>query len=190
MRIETIAIALLENNTGQIEGVPKNPCLIKDAKYKALLKSIKDFPLMLEAREVVVYPLGGKYVVLGGNMRLLACKQLKHKEVLCKVFEADTDPYDLRQFAIKDNVRFGEWDHDIKANEWDIAECVEWGDDVPLWEGEADYAEKNKEIDMDAMESDMSIKLKYTEADYWSVKEALAKIASTPEQAVFKLLGL
>ena len=190
MRIETIAIALLENNTGQIEGLPQNPRFVKDARYKALVKSIKDFPLMLEYRELVVVANGDKYVVIGGNMRLKACQQLKYTELTCKVFEAETDPAILREFAIKDNVAFGSDDHDILANEWDAGELVEWGFELPLWEGEKDYAEKNKEIDMDAMESDMSIKLKYTEADYWLVKEALSKIASTPEQAVYKLLGL
>ena len=145
MRIETIAIALLENNTGQIEGLPQNPRFVKDARYKALVKSIKDFPLMLEYRELVVVANGGKYVVIGGNMRLKACQQLKYKELTCKVFEAETDPAILREFAIKDNVAFGSDDHDILANEWDTADLVEWGFEVPLWEEAKEVEEKEKE---------------------------------------------
>jgi hypothetical protein len=81
----------------------------------------------------------------------------------------------------------------VIANEWDSEPLQEWGLEVPgvdSVEGVDDFSGKNKEIDVDDMESDMTIKLKYTEADYWLVKEALSKIAATPEQAVYKLLGL
>lgn len=191
MRAETIPINLLENNTGQIEGLPKNPRFIKDKRFEALVKSIKDFPEMLDLREVVAVEHGAKYVVIGGNMRLRACKKLGFSELPCKVLPSDYPADRLREFAIKDNVGFGNDDHDILANEWNAGELIEWGMELSLFEdAEKDYAEKNKEIDIDAMESDMSIKLKYTEADYWIVKEALSHIASTPEQAVYKLLGL
>jgi len=144
MKTQTIAIGLLENNTGQIEGLPQNPRFVKDARYKALVKSIKDFPLMLDYRELVVVANGEKYVVIGGNMRLKACQQLKYKELTCKVFEAETDPAILREFAIKDNVAFGSDDHDILANEWEAGELVEWGFELPVWEGEAKEVEEHE----------------------------------------------
>ena len=69
-----IPIKALELNKGQIEGLPKNPRFIKDARYAALVKSIADSPEMLRIRELMVVPHGDKYVVIGGNMRLRACK--------------------------------------------------------------------------------------------------------------------
>jgi len=191
MKTEQLSISLIEPNTGQIAGIPKNPRSIKKERYAKLLKSIADFPEMLTLREAVVVPHGAKYVVMGGNMRLRACKELGHSEMPCKVLPSDWTAEQIKQFIIKDNVSFGADDHDLLANEWELDKLLEWGMELPVWTNDTeDYADKNKEIDVDDMESDMSIKLKYTEADYWIVKEALSKIASTPEQAVYKLLGL
>jgi len=97
-----------------------------------------------------------------------------------------------RRFIIVDNVGFGENDWDVLANEWDADELTDWGLELPGWESEEtgiSYADKNKEVDVDSMDSDMKIVLNYTENEYWQVKEALSKIAQTPEAAVWKLLG-
>ena len=91
--------------------------------------------------------------------------------------------------TIKDNVGYGEWDWDMLANEWDAEKLNEWGLDVPKFSDALDYSDKNKEIDIDNLDSDMIIKLKYTEDEYQLVREQLSKIAATPEQAVWKLLG-
>jgi hypothetical protein len=190
IKSQNIALAKLETNKGQIEGLPKNPRIIKDAKYEKLKKSIEDNPEMLGMREVLVYPHGSKFVIIGGNMRFQACKDLGFTEVPCKVLDKDTTAEQLRAITIKDNVGFGEHDWDLLANEWDSVELEDWGLELPVqYNSDIDYSDKNEEIDIDALDSDMIIKLKYTEDEYHLVREQLSKIAATPEQAVWKLLG-
>jgi hypothetical protein len=104
--------------------------LIKDNKFHKLVKSIKDFPEMLEIRPIVV---NEDMIVLGGNMRLKACQEAGLKEV--PVIQADTlTAEQQREFIVKDNVGFGEWDWDMIANEWDAEETQEWGLDLPFTE--------------------------------------------------------
>lgn len=131
LKSQNIELSKLETNKGQIEGLPKNPRLIKDAKFEKLKKSIEDNPEMLGMREVLVYPHGSKYVIIGGNMRFQACKELGFKEVPCKVLDNDMTAEQLRAITIKDNVGFGEHDLELLANEWDSVELEEWGLDVP-----------------------------------------------------------
>jgi len=190
IKSQNIALSKLEINKGQIEGLPKNPRLIKDSKFEKLKKSIEDNPEMLGMREVLVYPHGSKFVIIGGNMRFQACKDLGFTEVPCKVLNKDTTAEQLRAITIKDNVGFGEHDWELLANEWDAVELEEWGLEVPVqYNSDIDYSDKNEEIDIDALDTDMIIKLKYTEDEYHLVREQLSKIAATPEQAVWKLLG-
>ena len=125
-----IKISQIEVNKGQIEGLPKNPRFIKDDKFKKLVKSIEENPEMLGYRELLVYPHGGKYIVIGGNMRLRACKELGYKEVPCKVLPQDTTIEQLKAYTIKDNSGFGEWDFDLLANEWDVSDLNDWGLDI------------------------------------------------------------
>lgn len=164
---------------------PNNPRVIKDEKFAKLVQSIKDLPEMAEVRPVVV---NTDMIVLGGNMRLKAMKEAGWKEVPVEIVDWDEDKQ--RQFIIKDNVGFGEWDWEMLANEWDAEQLEEWGVNIPLFNTNDDYAGKNKEIDVDNLDGMMILKLNYTEEEYWRVKEALIKIAITPEQAVFQLLGL
>ena len=118
---------------------PNNPRVIKDDKFDKLVNSIKEFPEMLEARPIVVNP---DMVVLGGNMRLKALKAAGVKE--SPVYVATWDEIKQRQFIIKDNVGFGEWDWDMLANEWDAEELNEWGLDTPdNWGGEELEAEED-----------------------------------------------
>lgn len=126
-KYQTINISLLTENVGQMEGLPRNPRWIKDERYAALKKSIEDAPEFLEARMLLVYPHDGKYVVVAGNMRLKACKELGFKELPCYVFKEDTPAAKLREYAIKDNVEFGNIDWDCLANEWDTQELQDWG---------------------------------------------------------------
>jgi hypothetical protein len=113
-----------------------NPRFIKDHKFKKLVKSIQDFPEMLKLRPIVV---NKDMVVLGGNMRLKACKEAGLKEVY--ILKADElTEQQQREFIVKDNVGFGEWDWDILANEWDNTQLKEWGMDVWQPEEEVDYS--------------------------------------------------
>ena len=124
-----LPLAKLEVNKGQIEGVPKNPRFIRDNKYKQLVESISKLPEMMKARPLIVHQQGEKYVVLAGNMRLRAMRDLKWKECPCAITAEGTEAKKLREYAIKDNVSFGEDDMDILANEWDLGELQDWGID-------------------------------------------------------------
>jgi hypothetical protein len=162
-----------------------NPRYIKEEKFKKLVQSLKDFPEMANARPIVV---NKEMVALGGNMRLKAMQEAGWSEVPVKI--VDWSEEKQREFIIKDNVGFGEWDWDELANTWDAEELNEWGLDTWQPEKEADYSGANQEIDVDNLDGSMTIKLNYTEEEYWKVKEELSKVAETPEQAVYKLLDL
>jgi ParB-like chromosome segregation protein Spo0J len=121
MKVEKVKINEIKTN-------PKNPRLIKDDKFKKLVKSIQDFPQMLELRPIVV---DENNIVLGGNMRLKACKEVGLKEVFIVKAE-DLTEQQKDEFIVKDNVGFGEWDWDILANEWDAEKLDEWGLELPI----------------------------------------------------------
>jgi hypothetical protein len=124
-----VKISEIKNNTN-------NPRIIKDDKFKKLVKSIKEFPQMLEKRPIVV---DETMMVLGGNMRLKACLEAGLKEVWIDVAEGWTEDQ-KKEFIIKDNVGFGEWDWDTLANEWDIEMLEDWGLDVWQQPVEVDYS--------------------------------------------------
>ena len=177
MNIQKVKISAIKSN-------PNNPRLIKDDKFHKLVKSIKEFPQMLELRPIVV---NDEMVILGGNMRHKACIEAGLKEVTI-VKASELTEEQQKEFIIKDNVGFGEWDWDILANEWNTESLEEWGLTIPNFNN-IDYSNKNEEIDIDSLDTEMVIKLKYIEEEYNLVKEQLSKIASTPEQAIWKLLG-
>ena len=161
METKTIKIKDLATNDGQIEGLPKNPRQIRDHRYEKLKKSIEDAPEMLQLRELLVYPHGGKFVIIGGNMRYRACKELGYKELPCKVLDADTTPEKLREYAIKDNESFGQYDWDLIANEWDTDEITSWGVELPVWDAELDGEEtEQKEIVEDEIPENVETKCK------------------------------
>ena len=112
---------------GDLKPNPGNPRIIKDAKFKQLTTSIKAAPWMLELRPIVANAEG---IVLGGNMRLQACKAARLDKVPV-VYAKGLSEAQEREFIIKDNVGFGEWDWDVLANAWDTAELQEWGLDLP-----------------------------------------------------------
>lgn len=109
---------------------PNNPRLIKDDKFKKLVKSIQDFPEMLEIRPIVV---NSDMIILGGNMRFKACKEAGLKEVPIIIADNLTEEQQ-REFLIKDNTSGGEWDFEMLANEWDVEQLEDWGLDFPDFE--------------------------------------------------------
>ena len=124
----------------QVKGNPKNPRVLVDYKYKKLLKSIQDFPDMLNKRPLIVFTdKDNKYVVLGGNMRLKALKELKYKEVPVIVADEWTEEQKA-EFLIKDNLNYGDWDWDSLANEWNEESLEDWGLNVPTFAEEVDYS--------------------------------------------------
>jgi DNA modification methylase len=129
-------------NIKSVKTNPNNPRLIKDDKFLKLVKSIKEFPEMLNLRPIVV---NDDMVVLGGNMRLKACKEAGLKEV--PVIKASSLTEDQqKEFIIKDNVGFGEWDWEMIANEWDQSQVTEWGLDIPDFKVEQEAEEDDYEI--------------------------------------------
>ncbi len=126
--VQQIRLTDLHLNKGQIKDVPKNPRFIKDARYEALKKSIQDDPEMLELRELVAYDNGGgELVVIMGNMRFRAMKELGYKEAPVKILPTDTAAKKLRAYIQKDNIAFGSNDWDAMANEWDALELKDFG---------------------------------------------------------------
>ena len=132
MKIEIYPISKVRSN-------PNNPRIIKDDKFEKLVKSIKEFPKMLEIRPIVV---NDEMIVLGGNMRLKACQEAGIKEIpIIKV--SDLTEEQQKEFIIKDNVGFGEWDWNDLANNWDSDKLTEWGLDIPGFEAEVLEAEED-----------------------------------------------
>ena len=135
MKTEKIKISKIKRNSN-------NPRLIKDDKFKKLVKSIKEFPEMLDIRPIVV---NEEMIVLGGNMRLKACQEAGLKEV--PVIQADKlTAEQQREFIVKDNVGFGEWDWDTVANEWETDKLNDWGMD--LWKLNEELEEQKIDYDI------------------------------------------
>jgi len=154
---------------------PNNPRSIRKDKFEKLVKSIKEFPEMLQLRPIVV---NSDMHILGGNMRFKACEELGLKEVYIIKAENLTDKQ-VQQFVIKDNVGFGEWDWDILANAWDTKELKDWGMDVWQPEEEVDYSILDDE-DVSSELGDMTNGVKKAiqiefEADHYEEAQELVK---------------
>jgi DNA modification methylase len=168
-----VKISEIKNNTN-------NPRIIKDDKFKKLVKSIKEFPQMLEKRPIVV---DETMMVLGGNMRLKACLEAGLKEVWIDVAEGWTEDQ-KQEFIVKDNVGFGEWDWDTLANEWDIEMLEDWGLDIP------DFAVKELEAEEDDYEVPDQIETDIVIGDLFEIGEhRLLCGDSTDSDQVSKLMN-
>ena len=164
---------------------PNNPRVIKDEKFSKLVRSIAEFPQMLEIRPIVI---DENNIVLGGNMRLKACQELKLKEIPI-MYAKELTEEQKKEFIIKDNVGFGEWDWSVLANEWKTEELNEWGLDVWQPTGDIkldDFFEEDNEI----KETKNKIVLEYTDEEFELVNEAFKKQSGSKESIVFNLLGL
>ena len=135
--IKKVKINAVKENTA-------NPRTINKQKFNKLVASVKEFPEMLKLRPIVV---DSDMVILGGNMRYKACKEIGLKEVYIIEASSLTDEQ-AKEFIIKDNVGFGDWDWDLLANSWDTKQLKEWGMDVWQPEEEVDYSLLD-EIDLD-----------------------------------------
>ena len=153
-----------------------NPRTIRDSKFEQLVKSIREFPDMTMVRPLII---NQDNMILGGTMRYLAMKELEFEIIPCQ--KVDWDEAKQQEFIIKDNLNFGEWDWDALANDFNADDLEDWGLELPKV---IDEVEEEPTIDT------QKITLEYTPDEYKQVKKALQKIASTPEQAVWKLLEL
>lgn len=120
----------------EVKPNPNNPRLIKDDKFRKLVKSIQEFPDMLNVRPIVV---NKDMIVLGGNMRLKAIKEAGYKDVAVQIVDWTEDQQ--KEFIVKDNASFGEWNWDDLANNWDEEKLVEWGVDAWVNKGNDDLLE-------------------------------------------------
>ena len=165
IQTQFIPLSKLEVNKGQVEGIPSNPRRLDDDAFAKLKKSIEERPGMLALRELCVYPHGNKFVVLGGNMRLRAMRELKYKEAPCKVIPEDTPLDELKAFVVVDNSSFGSWDYDALANEWDDLPLQDWG--VPAWETQDEQAAP--EVKEDDFNEDAEVETRCNPGDIWQL---------------------
>lgn len=189
MQTQLIKTKDLKNNTGQINGLPKNPRILKDDKFIKLKKSLEDDPEMLELREVIAYDNNGELVIICGNMRLKALKELGIKEVPTKILPTETTIEKLKAYTIKDNVSFGDHDWEVLANEWDSEELEAWGLDLVGFD-----------LDSDELGTDFSLpdgdkapfqQMTFTLADEQAeeIKNAISDIKETEEYKYAETMG-
>ena len=176
---------VLKVKISDIKTNPKNPRLIKDDKFRKLVKSIQEFPQMLELRPIVV---DENNIVLGGNMRLKACLEVGLKEVYIVKAE-DLTEQQKDEFIVKDNVGFGEWDWDILANEWDTDKLQDWGLDLPIYFNDSD--ELGTDFNLPEGDKAPFQQMTFTLADEQAeqIKNAIRDIKQTEEYKYCETLG-
>ena len=183
MQSEIIDINKIKKN-------PDNPRLIKDSQYQTLIRSIKEFPEMLKLRPLV---LDESNTILGGNMRYEACRELGIKEIPVIYAKGLTDKQ-KKEFIIKDNLSYGEWDYAMLANEWDTEQLQNWGLNIPEFnemnQGELDSFFKEDDTGQDEngfcklvfnFDSDDTVNY---------IKDKLKEKGKTIELGLMKVLGL
>lgn len=153
----SIGFDKLEMNEGQIEGLPCNPRSITNSKMEMLKKDLQEYPEMLKLSGLLVYPLGDKYVIIGGNMRYKAMQELGFTTAPCIVIPKSATVEQLKAYTILDNSCFGKWDWDLLANEWDEQRLTDWGIDLPIVESEINPDEFFDKIDNEGKEKEDKI---------------------------------
>lgn len=191
-----LPVAKLELNEGQLDGLPTNPRYIKDEKFAKLKLSLERSPEFLEANPLKVYPLdNGNYIIIGGNMRFLAGKEIGIKEFPCYIFAKETTTEKLKEFLIKDNVAYGNTDWDSLANnDWNVDDLDEWGMDVDFLKDVAteDEVEEKKEVEEDGYnpENDDEVEIIVQEGEVWQLGEhRLVCGDSTKAETISKLMN-
>ena len=170
---------------GDVKINPNNPRIIKDVKFKKLVLSVKDFPEMLEIRPIVV---NADMVVLGGNMRLKACKEAGIKEVPIIIADNLTEEQQ-REFLIKDNVSGGEWDWEVLANEWDSEELTEWGLEVVGFDVSSDEYGENFTLKDGDKEPFQQMTFTLADEQAIQIQNAIADIKLTNEYKYAETMG-
>ncbi|MBR1525132.1 MAG: hypothetical protein IJ640_00530 [Prevotella sp.] len=170
-----LPISLIEMNDGQLEGLPKNPRYIKDERFAKLKLSLETSPEFLEANPLKVYPLeNGHFIIIGGNMRFLAGREVGIKEFPCYIFKKETPIAKLKEFLIKDNIAFGNTDWDALANDdWEVSDLEDWGMDCSFLAGDDG-------TDIDGL---------FEEANKQQEKEKVTKITISVPECLNEQLG-
>lgn len=181
MREERIRIGLLVMNEGQIPGVPKNPRSWTWDELDLLKASMKETPLLAEARGCVVYPYQGRYIVLGGNMRYLAAKAMGESEVQCHILPDNLTAETLKEIVIKDNASFGSWKWDKLKGEWVGCPLQAWGIDVP---------DNRKPVEKATVKAkEYNLEIEFEPDEFVFVQQLLLTAGETSEEGLLKLLG-
>ena len=166
----------------ELKAAPYNARKSNEKQEKHLIESLVKFGVV----EPVVFNKRSGFIV-GGHFRVRELIKLGHKDVECVI--VDLSDEDEKELNIRLNANTGEWNWDMLNTDWEASDLAEWGLEVPEFDTDQDFSEKNKEINIDEMDAEMIIKLKYSEEEYNIVKGQLQKLNASPEQAVWKLLG-
>lgn len=185
MKTETIETSRLELNSGQIEGIPANPRNWTIREMEKLKKSIIETPELLELRPPIVKQNGNTFVVLGGNMRLGAIKDLGYESVECIVVPDDMDERKLKEIVIKDNTQLGSWDFDALANEWSDYELNDYG--IPVIDTDPSSPTGRNASPVDDR---VIIEIELTPDEFYFLNEKLREYGNSAEESVLKILGL
>ena len=178
-----LPLSLIEQNIGQIEGLPVNPRRWSQDEVDRLAASLLETPELFEARPLIVYPFEDRYVILGGNLRYAACEKNGVKEAPCVIAPEEWDMRKLGEIVLKDNGVFGEWDYPSLSDEWGDIPLDRYGIFLPE---RADYSGKNTEIDPDSLEEKITLRLRYSEPEAEEVKAALGE---DPRETLLNALG-
>lgn len=179
----------LEQNKGQVEGLPSNPREWGRKELDDLVRSIRETPELLEARGLIVWPYEGKYIILGGNMRFSALREMNEVDAPCYVMPEDTPLEKLREIVIKDNGSFGSWDYDMLANEWDDLPLADWGvRGVPSVSGDED-GNGVKEYEEGAFDELMTMRFKFDPSKEQEVRSKLEARNQDYGKAILEVVG-
>ena len=136
---------------------PDNPRIIKNEAYLRLKRSLKEFPQMLNLRPIIY---DNNYIILGGNMRFRILQELQNEGMEIKdnwfIKVSDLTEKQKKEFIIKDNIPFGDWDYDLLANIWSDLPLEDWGININIWQDE-NFENKNKEIDINELSKDLDL---------------------------------
>lgn len=184
MNLETIPIESIELNEGQIPGLPQNPRTWNAKSLARLEKSIRKTPRLLELRAPIVTPHDGKYIVICGNMRVTAIKNIGKTEILCFVTPPEYSITKLKEIAIKDNTHLGRWGFDALADEWTDYDLADYG--IPVYGSDETPANDAPTSEVDDR---TVIEIELTPDEFSFVTSKLREHGATPEDAVLKLFG-
>jgi hypothetical protein len=178
MKTEILPISKIKNN-------PNNPRLVKDDKFEKLVNSIKTFPEMLKIRPIVV---NKDFIVLGGNMRLKACRAAGLKEIPI-IQASQLTEEQQKEFIIKDNVGFGEWDWEMISAEWDVEQVEEWGLDSIGFEINTEDFDDNFSLPDGDKEPFQQQTYTLADAQAEQIKNAISDVKKTEEYNYVETFG-
>ena len=181
METRLINLAQIEGNRGQLEGLPANPRKATEESLRKLMASIEQDGEMLEARPILVYPLpSGKYIAIGGNMRLEALRRMGRKETYCTILPKDTPVERLKRVLVKDNASFGEWDWQQLADGWSETELMSW-DVMPPFQTEQQEPQGQEPQEGEPQETDTEIRKRKSWKSERQAGESVSDLKAQPQ---------